>query len=90
MPFGKSGSLQELLKSTKKNGGSHAICRDNYPWISKNANISIVLRKRRKRYFFTDFLGIRLDIRKQTNLKGSENYYMANGNMKTIFGMFLV
>ena len=47
--------------------------------------------KRGKGYFFTDFLRIRLYIQteKKTHLKRSLNY-MANVNIKTLFGTFFI
>ena len=61
---GKSRSLQGLLESTKKNGGSHAFFRDNYPWISTKMLTSAFFWKRREGYFFTNFLRFRLYIQK--------------------------
>ena len=44
---------------------------------------SAIYCKKRKIYFRTDFLRIRLNIQKSKHLN-----FMANGNVKTTFGMF--
>jgi len=53
-------ALQGLLESIKKNGGSQA--------FFYKISISILQKKRRKEYFFTDFLKIRLYIKKSKHI----------------------
>jgi len=57
--------------------------------LNKNADISIFLKKEGKEISSQISLEFSLTYRKQTHLKRSLNY-MADGNIKTIFDMFLI
>ena len=63
-PRGKSRSLQGLLESTKKNMGSHAFFEIISLESQQKCWHQHFSEKSGKRYFFTDFLRIRLYIQK--------------------------
>ena len=58
VPCGKSRSLQKLLESKKKNGGSHAFCKIISLESQQKCWHQHFSEKRRKQYFFTNFLRI--------------------------------
>jgi len=57
--------------------------------LNKNADISIFLKKEGKKISSQISLEFSFTYRKGNTLKRSLNY-MANGNIKTIFDMFLI
>ena len=68
-PCGKSRSLQKLLESKKKNGGNQAFCKILISLESQqkcwHQHFS---EKRRKQYFFTNFLRIRHNLQKSKHI----------------------
>ena len=66
-PCGKSRSLQKLLESKKKNECSHAFCKI-ISLESQQRCWQQHFSEKRKQYFFTNFLRIRLNIQKSKHI----------------------
>ena len=67
-PCGKSTCLQKLLESKKKNGGSDAFCKIISLESQQKCWHQHFSEKRRKQYFFTNFLRICLNIQKSKHI----------------------
>ena len=66
-PCGKSRSLQKLLESKRKNGGSHAFCKI-ISLESQQKCWHHFSEKRRKKYYFNNILRIRLNLQKSKHI----------------------